>query len=158
MGWIKRIVIVLVVLLMLLSVAVISFSDKKIPLNLLSSPERQSPSNWIKEEQIKVFNDRVILEIPGATWAKFTDTNSMDPFIDEEANAIELKPEDADSINIGDVISYETAYGVLIHRVIEKGVDSSGMYYYVKGDNNTLRDPFKVRFEDVKGVVVAVVY
>ena len=157
MGWTSKLIIVLL-LLILLSVAVFSFSNKQIPLNILGGQELSSPSDWIKEEQIKVFKDKVILDIPGATWARFTDTNSMDPFIDETSNAIELLPETPEQISVGDVISYQTSYGVLIHRVIETGEDDNGFYYLVKGDNNTLRDPFKVRFDDVKGVVVAVVY
>lgn len=157
MGWTSKITIVLLILI-LLSVAVFSFSNKQIPFNVLGGQEISSPSDWVKEDQIKVFKDKVILDIPGATWAKFTNTNSMDPFIDETSNAIELKPETADQISVGDVISYQTAYGVLIHRVIEVNQDDNGFYYLVKGDNNTLRDPFKVRFDDVKGVVVAVVY
>jgi|SRR3989344_3902087 len=153
----SRIIIGLSILI-LLSIIAISFSDKQIPINFLGGTERSSPSNWVKEEQIKVFKDQVILDIPGATWAKFTDTNSMDPFIDENSNAIEIHPVNPDSIQIGDVISYQTSYGILIHRVIEKNEDENGFYYLVKGDNNTIRDPFQVRYEDVKGVVVAVVY
>ena len=157
MGWTSKIIIVLLILIFL-SITVISLTDKQIPFNFFSAQELSSPSDWIKEEQIKVFKDKVILDIPGATWAKFTDTNSMDPFIDEDANAIEIAPANADEIQIGDVISYQTSYGILIHRVIKKGEDEQGFYYYVKGDNNSIRDPFKVRFEDVQGVVVAVVY
>ena len=151
MGWTIKVIIVL--LLILLSVTVISANKQ-----LLGGNELHSPSDWVKEDQIKVFNDKVILNIEDAIWARFTNTNSMDPFIDETSNAIEIKPDNAEQINVGDVISYKTAYGTLIHRVIEKNQDEAGIYYLVKGDNNTLRDPFKVRFEDVKGVVVAVVY
>ncbi|MBI2146640.1 signal peptidase I, partial [Candidatus Woesearchaeota archaeon] len=43
-------------------------------------------------------------------------------------------------------------------RVIEKGVDDDGVYYLVKGDNNRFADPLKVRYADVVGVVVAVIY
>tara|TARA_Y100000034_G_scaffold107716_1_gene137535 strand:+ start:3149 stop:3604 length:456 start_codon:yes stop_codon:yes gene_type:complete len=150
-GWTSKLIVVLLILTLL---SVTAFSNKQ----FLGGTELSSPSDWIKEEQIKVFKDKVILDIPGATWARFTNTNSMDPFIDETSNAIEVKPASAKSINVGDVISYQTSYGILIHRVIEKNYDQDGIYFLVKGDNNTLRDPFKVRFEDIKGVVVAVVY
>ena len=147
MGWTSKIIIVLLVIL-LFSITVFSNITKEV----------ESPSDWVKEEQIEVFNDKIILNIQDAIWAKFTNTNSMDPFIDETSNAIEIIPQNADDINPGDVISYKTSYGTLIHRVIEKDQDEEGIYYLVKGDNNTIRDPFKVRFDDVKGVVVAVVY
>jgi hypothetical protein len=124
------------------------------------SPERISPSDHVAEENIHVFNDRVVLDIPGATWASFTDTNSMDPFFDESSNSIELKPASADDIKVGDIISYSSSLtsGLVVHRVIQKGVDDSGVFYIVQGDNNPSRDPEKVRFGQVHGVLVAVIY
>jgi len=82
----------------------------------------------------------------------------MDPFLDEDSHAIEIKPEDPDEINKGDVISYKTSYGTVIHRIIDKSIDEEGIYYTVKGDNNQLQDPFKIRYDDIKGVVVAIIY
>ncbi|MBI2665199.1 hypothetical protein HYX12_01090 [Candidatus Woesearchaeota archaeon] len=79
-------------------------------------------------------------------------------FLDKDTNAIEVLPKDPDSVKIGDIISYNSPYGVIIHRVVEKGMDEHGQYFVVKGDNNTLSDPVKVRFNDLKGVVVAVIY
>lgn len=141
-------------ILLILSLGVFSLADRA----SLKGKELSSPGDWVKEEQIKVYQDKVILNVPNAIWSSFTDTNSMDPFIDIDSNAIELKPDSPDSIEIGDVISYHSPYGVLIHRVVEKGEDEDGAYYIAKGDNNTLSDPSKVRFEDVEGVVVAVIY
>jgi hypothetical protein len=143
---------------LVLSLGVLSLSEKQIPASLLGTAELNSPSDWIKEPDIKIYKNRVIMDIKDATWATFTNTNSMDPFIDENSHAIEILPDAADLINVGDVISYTASYGVIIHRVVEKGVDEKGIYYIVKGDNNKFRDPLKVRFEDVQGVVVAVIY
>ena len=137
---------------------VFALAEQQMPLTLLGGKENSSPGDWVKENQIQVYPQQVILDIPSAKWAGFTNTNSMDPFIDETANAIEITPAHPDAINVGDVISYQTIYGVLIHRVIEKGVDEEGIYYVVKGDNNRFQEPFKVRFNDVQGVVVAVIY
>ncbi len=120
--------------------------------------ELASPGDWIKEDQIKVFSDQVILDLSGASWAKFTDTNSMDPFIDEGANAIEVKPQNPADISVGDVISYYSGDRIIVHRVVEVSIDNSGYYYIVKGDNNRLKDNTKVRFEEIYGVVVAVIY
>jgi hypothetical protein len=133
-------IIALVILTIMLSLGVISFSENgSIPL--FSSPELESPSNWIPEEAIKVYDDRVLFNVLNPTWAKFTNTNSMDPFLDEDSNAIEILPSDPDSIQVGDVISYQTSSGVIIHRVIGKGHDAMGLYYTVKGDNATFSDP-----------------
>jgi len=146
----------LIISTLLLAVSVISLTNSQV--NSFKSPEINSPSDWISEEQISVFNDKVILDINKATWAKFTNTNSMDPFIDENSNAIEILPDNPKDINVGDVISYQSKQGTIIHRVINRGQDAEGIYYIVKGDNNTFSDPYKVRYENVKGVVVAVIY
>jgi len=147
-----------VIIFIVIALGGLSLTETQLPVALLGGQENSSPSDWVKENQIQVYPQQVILNIPGAKWAGFTNTNSMDPFIDETANALEVMPADLDAIKVGDVISYQTAYGVLIHRVIEKGSDEQGIYYVVKGDNNRFSDPFKVRFDEVQGVVVAVIY
>lgn len=151
--------IALVVILALFSVLGLGFSlADTMQGNIFAAPERLSPGDWIKEEQIKVYAGRVILDIADANWSQFTNTNSMDPFLDEDANALEIIPQDPHDIQKGDIISYHTVFGVLIHRVVDIGEDGNGIYYLVQGDNNTFRDPFKVRFEDVEGVLVAIIY
>jgi hypothetical protein len=126
----------------------------------MSSPERLSPSDHIKEDQIHVYNDRVVLDIEGATWAAFSDTNSMDPFFDETSNSIELKPESPDDIKPGDIISYRSSItsDLIVHRVISKATDADGVYYIVKGDNNPVQDPEKIRFSQVHGVMIGIIY
>ncbi|MDP3733709.1 MAG: hypothetical protein Q8R37_00625 [Nanoarchaeota archaeon] len=150
--------IAVVIVLALFSALGVSFSLSENTPNIFAAPEQLSPSDWIKEEQIKVYDSRVILDIENANWSQFTNTNSMDPFLDEDANAIEIVPKDPLDIHVGDIISYHTVFGVLIHRVIETGEDDQGIYYLVQGDNNSFRDPFKIRFEDVEGVLVAIIY
>jgi len=122
--------------------------------------ELKSPYDHIKEEEIDVMVDKVVLNIKNATWAKFTDTNSMDPVIDKGANSIELLPKLENEIHIGDIISYKAEFteGYVIHRVVDIRKDEEGTYYITKGDNNKNIDPNKVRFEQIRGLVVAVVY
>ena len=124
------------------------------------SPELSSPSDHIAENKIKVYDDEVVLDIKDAMWGSFIDTNSMDPVIDVGANSIEVKPKKEDEIKIGDIISFRTGFtdGIVIHRVAGIGNDGQGKYYVTKGDNNPSADPGKVRFKDIEGVVVAVVY
>ena len=158
MGWLIKGLIFTIILLLVATVGVFSVGDKNLPASVLGGLDKSSPSDWVNENQIKVYKDKIVLDISDATWASFANTKSMDPVFDADANAIEILPEDPQSINVGDVISYRTSYGTLIHRVVEKGVDEQGVYYYVKADNSSLRDPFKVRYSDVKGVVVAIIY
>lgn len=122
-------------------------------------PEQDSPYNWIKESQIKVYQDKVEIQLSNAQWATFTNTNSMDPILDEDSHAIQIIPTSIKDIHVGDIVSYESRYaeGVLIHRVISLGNDGE-WYAIVKGDNNSTADPGRIRFNQIKRVLVAVIY
>ena len=123
-----------------------------------ASPERPSPSDWIKEDQIFVYSDRVVIYMDNPEWAKFTDTNSMDPVFDAGSNALEIVPSSPDVLNVGDIIAYDIPEGTVIHRIVKTGSDESGWYAIVKGDNNPGPDPDKVRWEQVRRVLVAIIY
>ncbi|MBN1792623.1 signal peptidase I [Candidatus Woesearchaeota archaeon] len=122
--------------------------------------ELGSPGDRIKEHQILVNKERVQIDLKDAQWATFTDTNSMDPVIDAGANAIEVTPENEDDLQVGDIVAYESEYadGLIIHRIAYKGKDEKGTYFILKGDNNPTSDPGKIRFEQIKSVVVAIIY
>lgn len=148
-------------LFVLISLPMYSSSyNLEMPYSFNSAIERDSPNDWIKEEQIKVYSDKIVISLENAEWARFTDTNSMDPVIDSESNAIEIVPKNYSYLSEGDIISYsvEEVNGTVIHRIVETGFDEFGWYALTKGDNLDNVDPFKVRFEDVKRVVVAVIY
>jgi hypothetical protein len=124
------------------------------------APEMESPYNHIKEDQIHVYQDRIEIDLQDAMWARFTNTNSMDPIFDSEANTIEIKPEKKSDIHVGDVISYrpKDRDSIIVHRVVQISVDGDGWYAVVKGDNIANPDPDKVRFEQINGVLVAIIY
>ena len=143
---------------LLLLLLITSLAVSLAVLSLTETTDLASPGDWIKENQIQVYPSRVILNINNASWAKFTDTNSMDPFLDAESNALEIKPDSADQVRIGDIIAYRTAQGIIIHRVIEKGTDQYGPYFIAKGDNNQFNDLQKIRLEEIQGVVIAIIY
>ncbi len=125
-----------------------------------------TPKNRIKEEQIKVYDDKIIIYLKNAEWSKFEKTNSMLPFLDENSNAIQIKPRSETELKEGDIISYE--YNItenntkktitIIHRIIKIGEDKEGWYAITKGDNNKKEDPKKVRFSQIKRVLVAIIY
>ena len=123
-----------------------------------SGIERDSPQNWIPEQDIKVYNSGVVINVKNPEWARFADTNSMDPLFDEDANAIEIIPESVDDIEVGDIVSYKYNDISIVHRVVEKGIDEQGVYFIMKGDNNSDDDPYKVRFDQIQRVVVAIIY
>ena len=163
MSFIKKgIIIIIIFLLGWLSADVYSiYSDinKEQPFSI-SSNELKSPSDWIKESEIELSKNQVIINIDNATWVQFTDTNSMDPVIDIGSNAIEIKPSSPDVLKIGDIISYDSnrIKGNIIHRIISIEEDENGIYFITKGDNNQRIDPEKIRFDQIKGVVVGILY
>ncbi len=122
--------------------------------------EMNSPSDHIGEEKIHVYSDKIVLDIEDASWSSFANTNSMDPVIDTGANGIEVKPSSPNDIKVGDIISFSSPLtdGLVVHRIVDKGVDNKGVYFTTKGDNNPASDPGKVRFEDINGVIVGVIY
>ncbi len=122
--------------------------------------ERLSPYDRIAEQNIRVEKDKVTINVQDAEWSRFTDTNSMDPIIDEGTNAIQIVPKSEEEIHVGDIVSYKSDYadGIIIHRVIETGYDEKGWYCLMKGDNNSRQDPGKIRFSQIKRVVVAIIY
>jgi signal peptidase I len=145
----KYLLIAGIVLMMLVST--IAFS---------ATYEKSSPYDHITQDKILVGKDKVVINLPGAQWATFTDTNSMDPIFDAESNTIEIKPLSPDDVHVGDIVSYKSNLvdGILVHRVAAIDYDSQGWYATLKGDNNFFSDPESVRFDQINGVVVAVIY
>ena len=122
--------------------------------------EKASPGNHVEQDSIHVYQDRVVLDVEDAIFAKYADTNSMDPLLDEDANGIEMKPSSPAQIKVGDVISYKSTVtkSLLVHRVVSRGYDDNGYYFIVKGDNNPSADPERIRFSQVHGVLIGVIY
>ena len=123
----------------------------------LNNEEKPSPSDRIKDSDIDVFNNRIVINIKNPNWRNFIDSNSMDPLIDEGTTTIEIKPV-ADEIKVGDIISYNNSNDTILHRVVGIREDKNGKYYMLMGDNVDSLDQIKVRFGQIKGVVVGIIY
>ncbi|MBU2638615.1 MAG: signal peptidase I [Nanoarchaeota archaeon] len=119
-----------------------------------------SPSDTVSESQIQVYDTKVIITIPGAEWASYTNTKSMEPVLNENAHGIEIVPKSIEDIHIGDIVAYETKYNRIpvVHRVVDIKKDELGAYFVLKGDNNMKADAEKVRFSQIKYKLVAVIY
>ena len=120
--------------------------------------ERISPQDHVKENEILVTSEKVVINVKDASWTSFADTNSMDPVLDAGANGIIEKPKTIDDVKVGDIVTYRSKYGLIVHRVTKTGFDEQGWYVIVKGDNNPTQDPDKVRWDDITGVLVAIIY
>lgn len=116
-----------------------------------------APSDWVKEENIRVYGDKIILNVKGASISSYADTGSMKPLLDENSNGIRIVPENAGQIKIGDIVSYEKDGSLIVHRVIEKGQDDKGFWFVTKGDNNDSADG-KIYFSDIKYVTIGVLW
>ena len=117
----------------------------------------KAPSDFVKEEQIKIYDDRIIIYINDASLSRYASTGSMKPLLDEGANGIRIKPDSEDDIHVGDIITFEQSEELIVHRVIEKGNDEQGAYFVTKGDNNNVTDG-KIRFEEVRYVTIAMIW
>ena len=134
--------------------------------------ERSSPSDTITADMIHVYKDGVAikitneenddymikLDVKDASWATITNTNSMDPVFDAEANTIRIKIP-FEQLSVGDIITYQhPTQGKIIHRIVHIDQDELGAYLVLKGDNNPTNDPIKVRPEMVLGKIIAIIY
>jgi len=135
-----------------------SYSNVEIPFATgLVSSDVSSPNDWIVNDDIIIFDDYIVLKIANATLSNYADSGSMKPVLDKGANGIRVVPESSEDIEIGDIISYRFGNMLIVHRVVDKGVDDEGVYFVMKGDNNLIADE-KVRFDQIEYVTVGVIY
>ncbi|MDP7244069.1 MAG: signal peptidase I [Flavobacteriales bacterium] len=126
----------------------------------LKGEEIPSPADRIEDDDVNVFSNSVRIDVRNPKWRKFVDSNSMDPLIDSGTTTIEIKPRYANEVKVGDIIAYNIdGYDyAFVHRVVEIGNDNDGIYFVTKGDNYWEEDPDKVRFSQVEGIVVGILY
>ena len=124
----------------------------------LDGPSVDSPSDHIKVNELSVFSDKAVINKQNLRWARILDTHSMEPTLNKNSVSLEVLPGTSSEINVGDIISFEKNGKIIIHRVISAGEDDNGWFAVTKGDNNNIEDPGKVRFLQVKGLVVGVLY
>jgi len=132
-------------------------SNLEHPSSLFTSNQVHAPSDFIKEDNILVYNDRIVINVDNASLSKYASSGSMLPLFDTGANGIRIKPNSPDEIKLGDIISYERNSELIVHRVIEIGTDEQGIYFITKGDNNALSDG-KVRFDEIKYITIGILY
>ena len=127
------------------------------PFSIGFNLENSAPYDFIKEEQIKIYEDKIIINIKNASLGRYAPTGSMKPFFDENSNGIRIKPGSEEDIHIGDIITFKQDNYLIVHRVIKKGIDEKGIYFITKGDNNSISDG-KVRFKDIEYVMIGILY
>ena len=134
--------------------------NTEIPRQTSDERDIPSPMNFFNTDQIKVYQNRVVLDVENIVWAGFEDTKSMLPIINKDSNALQIVPNCPDDIQVGDIVSYRSDYadGIIIHRVIHIDEDNQGIYFVLKGDNNPVSDPGRIRCSQIDRKVVAIIY
>jgi len=117
----------------------------------------KAPFDFIKENQIQILDDKIVIYIDGASLSRYAPTGSMRPVLDEGANGIRIAPNSEQDIHIGDIITFKKGSHLIVHRVVDKGNDEAGVYFITKGDNNKTADG-KVRFEDIKYITIGIIW
>lgn len=155
---------ILILLITILFVAfIVSWSEDYVisHQNLIEQP---SPRDRINMSRVHVYENYIVIDIINATWSTVRDTNSMDPLIDINDKVIYMKPLSIKDIQIGDIISFQPSDKTwgngskILHRVYNIDYDEMGTYYITKGDNVKLPDTEKIRFNEIDGIVVALIY
>lgn len=119
--------------------------------------EEASPSDYIQEDNIKLYKDRVVILIDNPSISSYADTNSMLPVLDAGSNGIKFVPKSEKEIKVGDIISFKSENKIIVHRVVNIGSDELGTYFITKGDNNKYADE-KIRFSDIVSKTIAIIY
>lgn len=153
----KVLTFVIVFAIGFLSCMLLSFSEIEMPLGISLNSETEAPADWIKEEQIHVYENIVVIDVEDASVSRYAPTGSMKPVLDKGSNGIRIKPASAEQIEAGDIITFEQDGQLIVHRVVEIGEDNEGNYFITKGDNNNVTDG-KVRFEDIKYVTIGIIW
>lgn len=115
------------------------------------------PSDFVKDENVKIYEDKIVIEIEGARLSTYDSTGSMLPTLGKGVSGLTVEPKSADEIDVGDIVSFKRNGKLIVHRVVRKGIDGGGVYFVTKGDNSPADDG-KIRFEDIERVLVGLVY
>lgn len=126
-----------------------------------SGLERISPNDWVNYSQIAYDKRTKLLTIklePTIKIFSIADTNSMDGLLDIGHNVIATNHFDKSKLAVGDIVVYQVYTTKIVHRIVEIKEDAKGRIYRCRGDNNVATDPYYLRDENVKWLVLGVLY
>lgn len=117
-----------------------------------------APQKRVDLSDVLVREDLVVIEKGDLRHGVIAPSKSMWPLLSENTLVLEEEPTGPEQIYVGDIIIFEHDGQRIIHRVVRMGWDNQGWFAITKGDNNPSEDPYKVRFDTVRGVVVGIIY
>jgi signal peptidase I len=118
---------------------------------------KTAPFDFVKENQIEIYENYVLIRVKNASLGKYAPTGSMIPVLDSDSNGIRIVPQSEEDIHVGDIITFSKENSLIVHRVIDKNIDESGTYFITKGDNNQINDG-KIRFKDIKYITIGIIW
>lgn len=158
----QKIELILILFVLIFSLLFFVFVNNQNMLSgfFLFEPNAQilnAPFDFINEDDIFIYEDKIVIVIENYTLSRYDSSKSMIPILSEGATGIGIKPKSEEDIHIGDIISFKQGNGLIVHRVVEKGIDREGIFFITKGDNNDINDG-KIRFSQIDSVLVAIIY
>lgn len=114
------------------------------------------PIDYFDDSDIEIVDGGIFINISNYSLNRHS-SDSMSPILGNTSTSIMTIPLEASEVNIGDVVSFKKDGLMIVHRVVDKGIDDEGVYFITKGDNNAHTDD-KIRFEDIKGVLIGIFY
>jgi signal peptidase I len=156
----KRTEVVILLIMLVLNLGFIFYvlnSGSISGFAIFNNNKINSPSDFIKEDQISFEDGKIIISLDHAVLSRYTNSESMLPILGKDSTGIGIKPNSSDEINVGDIVSFKQDNQIIVHRIIEKGIDKEGVYFITKGDNSNEKDNM-IRFKDIDSVLVAILY
>lgn len=126
-------------------------------MSIINNPS--APQPIVKPNNIIISEDRITIFIANTSLSRYAATGSMLPLLNENSKGIKIPVTNQNELHIGDIITFKDSNSndLIIHRIINIGVDEQGTYYTTKGDNNLASDG-KIRFDKIMYKLVALVY
>ncbi|HLD12212.1 MAG TPA: S26 family signal peptidase [Candidatus Nanoarchaeia archaeon] len=114
-------------------------------------PEQPSPQQRITLEDITQTTNDLTIHKPATLLVHYTNTNSMDPTLDENSIGIEL-PYTNQQLHEGDIISYDYEGQRLVHRI----QTINGNTLTLQGDNSNTSHT--ITDKNIKGILIGILY
>ena len=129
------------------------------PYPPVSGVERISPQGWVPYEKVSRGYDKVTIKGKKLRYGILADTNSMDRFMDHPHMVVTETDFDRSKLIVGDIISFNAGTGSdILHQIIRIKTDGQGRCYTVQGTNNDRPDPYEIRDQHIRGVLITVIY
>ena len=127
-------------------------------ISMSTIQEKPSPSIRIGQDNLAFLPDKVVISYPGIKGSSYSDTNSLDPYIDDGMTGLSIPVNSETKLYIGDIISYKQGNKVYTHIISAIEPNSNGNIYIVNGTYNKVLLSTRVSHEEVLFVKVGNIY